>query len=600
MKKTNIALEESYLLEIFDIAKYAASIEDTRTYRKASDKLSSIMHSYVGRQLESSQTKQRGLDFSEIYIELITQIQGMVCKQEDNFFAHDSWLISVWYNPIHYVPLSEDTLRHIWQFVLKVIDADKEDWFMSYWTYADQYYRFSIEGNVELRNAPLFQRQKMLLKQMHLGIGAYIFYRKKYSLLKKILNFTQTVPPSYGLLDNTFDQIIYDIGQIYELCEQPLELTKKYMMSGLINDVNSDSYVAGKFNAYFALLMVRLAGLDFNVSFCDPLQPPAIDANSNLSSLETQIKYVDVLKYFLKDKDFVDTLKDLGFSEEQKVVAAGAVDGYRESLQKSIEYKVNHSETDTEKIGYIKNKLITEIHSQKLYLPTKEDSKLTGDTTRDEYYSGQDWQLSVEDIAKDRTRLSVNLEEALISYMLEKECQFYNTFFLLNKPVVTYTIRFKDLMLAWRKLGVDENFVILSMGVPLGTFEGQYGKDEYFEFAKAEGSFNGAKIKSLQSSMLSFVIIPKEYLPYVEHPKIEDGILAKGVSCIDEESALYSNVDHIDADKNRVLVVRRKVHIVHKTDFTKYVMLKIKYRNDSSPFDLNNIENLSQFIVLNK
>lgn len=86
--------------------------------------------------------------------------------------------------------------------MLNVIDANKEDWFMSYWTYAEQYYWFCIETNMQSRNAPLFQKQSALLKLMHLGFGAYLLFKKKYSLLKKILNFTQTMPASYCLLDD--------------------------------------------------------------------------------------------------------------------------------------------------------------------------------------------------------------------------------------------------------------------------------------------------------------------------------------------------------------------------------------------------------------
>lgn len=202
MEEGDITVQESYLLEIFDIAKYAVLIEDAKTYRRASQMLAERLFAYVHSLTDIEETKQRGLSFSETYIDLMLQIRSMICKQEDNFFAHDCWLINVWYNPIHFMPLSENTLQFIWKFMLNVIDANKEDWFMSYWTYAEQYYRFCIEANMQSRNAPLFQKQSALLKLMHLGFGAYLLFKKKYSLLKKILNFTQTMPASYCLLDD--------------------------------------------------------------------------------------------------------------------------------------------------------------------------------------------------------------------------------------------------------------------------------------------------------------------------------------------------------------------------------------------------------------
>lgn len=595
MEEGDITVQESYLLEIFDIAKYAVLIEDAKTYRRASQMLAERLFTYVHSLTDIEETKQRGLSFSENYIDLMLQIRSMICKQEDNFFAHDCWLINVWYNPIHFMPLSENTLQFIWKFMLNVIDANKEDWFMSYWTYAEQYYRFCVEANMESRNAPLFQKQSALLKLMHLGFGAYLLFKKKYSLLKKILNFTQTMPASYCLLDNTFSKILEDMGQIYEQLNYPLALTQKYMMSGLMNDVNSDSYVAGKFNAYFALLMVRLTGVDYNVSYCDPLQLPTIALDSDIPTLKKQIMYVDVLQHFLSKDETVQALNTLGYTNPQKSKAMTALNSYREVLVSTINNMEEHPEKDPLKIEYIKDNLIHEIQTQKMYLPIKDDSTLTDDITTDEYYSEQACEVSKEDIAKNMNRLSVNLEEVVISCVLIQERQLYNSFFLMNKPVITYTIRFRDLMQAWRKLGVDDKFVILSMGVYLGTYEDLHGKDELFEYNGREGAFNGAKIISLQSSMLSFVIIPKDSLPYIEYSKI-DNDKAKDLKCIDEDSALYSNVESLTPDNN-VLVVKRKVDIIHKEKITKYIMLKVEYRNDSLLFDLDKISKIDQFIV---
>lgn len=140
----------------------------------------------------------------------------------------------------------------------------------------------------------------------------------------------------------------------------------------------------------------------------------------------------------------------------------------------------------------------------------------------------------------------------------------YNRFFLLNKPMVSYTIRFKDLMMAFEKLKVDENFVILSMGVYLGTFSDIYGKHKMFEYADGRGAFNNAKILGLQSTMRAFIIVPKESLPYFEHVTLDpdhnesEKKLLENLHCIDEVGCLYSNVDSLDAQKNRLLSVLRK------------------------------------------
>lgn len=75
-----------------------------------------------------------------------------------------------------------------------------------------------------------------------------------------------------------------------------------------------------------------------------------------------------------------------------------------------------------------------------------------------------------------------------------------------------------------------------------------------------------------------------------------DNDKAKDLKCIDEDSALYSNVESLTPDNN-VLVVKRKVDIIHKEKITKYIMLKVEYRNDSLLFDLDKISKIDQFIV---
>ncbi len=43
--------DNSYLLEIFDIAKYAVSIEDEKVYRRAKDMLLEELYAYIQEQL---------------------------------------------------------------------------------------------------------------------------------------------------------------------------------------------------------------------------------------------------------------------------------------------------------------------------------------------------------------------------------------------------------------------------------------------------------------------------------------------------------------------------------------------------------------------
>ena len=585
--------DNSYLLEIFDIAKYAVSIEDEKVYRRAKDMLLEELYAYIQEQLNSKETKKRGICFTEVQIDLMKQVLNMTCKSDNNFFSHDSFLINIWFFPTQYVPISEDTWQIIWNFVTQVVDAGNEEWFLSYWTFAEQFYRFYLEDRYDIDAS--VSKQKSIFKQFHLALGAYLWHKGKYNLLKQILYFTQTLPPSYPLMDNTLIEIFNDIKRIYDLKEHPLELTKRYMMSDMVNDVHSDVYIARMFNSYFALLMLRLKDMDYNVSYCDSQSFPLIDPDSSIQGLNEQIKHADILLYFLNDKDFTNKSQKIGYNSDDSHKSKDLLKGYKSEVEKAIKEKVENPKPDPQKINYIKQQLLEEINNQKLYLPIEQDSKLGNiNVSRESFYTIQSLEVPKEDIAKYMDRISANMEEALVSSLLIQEQQQYNRFFLLNKPVIKYTVRFKDLMVALERLKVNDKHIILSMGVYLGTFIDLYGEHPLFSFSAGTGSFNKADIRSIPSSMRVFVIMLEEVLPYVEHTEM-DSKESNGLKCIDTDSWLYSNIDTLTA-KNNVLTVKRKVNLVHNTRFTKYVMLKVEYNNDSSVFDIDKIESIDHFI----
>lgn len=585
--------DNSYLLEIFDIAKYAVSIEDEKVYRRAKDMLLEELYAYIQEQLNSEETKKRGICFTEVQIDLMKQVLNMTFKSDNNFFSHDSFLINIWFFPTQYVPISEDTWQIIWYFVTQVVDAGNEEWFLSYWTFAEQFYRFYLEDRYDIDAS--VSKQKSIFKQFHLALGAYLWHKGKYNLLKQILYFTQTLPPSYPLMDNTLIEIFNDIKRIYDLKEHPLELTKRYMMSGMVNDVHSDVYIARMFNSYFALLMLRLKDMDYNVSYCDSQSFPLIDPDSSIQGLNEQIKHADILLYFLNDKDFINKSQKIGYNSDDSQKSKDLLEEYKSEVEKAIKEKVENPKPDPQKINYIKQQLLEEINNQKLYLPIEQDSKLGNiNVSRESFYTIQSLEVPKEDIAKYMDRISANMEEALVSSLLIQEQQQYNRFFLLNKPVIKYTVRFKDLMVALERLKVNDKHIILSMGVYLGTFIDLYGEHPLFSFSAGTGSFNQADIRSIPSSMRVFVIMLEEVLPYVEHTEM-DSKESNGLKCIDTDSWLYSNVDTLTA-KNNVLTVKRKVNLVHNTRFTKYVMLKVEYNNDSSVFDIDKIESIDHFI----
>lgn len=293
----------SHLLEIFDIAKYAVFVEDGQTYRKASQMLYHDFDLYIQKQLKDESIRQKGLSFTDEQVDLMKLILNMISKKEQNYFAKDSWLINVWFNPTIYIPWSEDARCFIWFFVTNIIEADKDEWFMSYWTFADQYYRFQLDHGCEnVNHEDSFKEQQLSFKEFHIALGAFLLYKKKYALLNKVMYFSQTIPPEYALIDNTFSQILNHFLSFKKQENGLAVLTKKYMMSGLENDLKSDTLICDQICIYLSIMMLRLSKMDWNVSYCDPYDFPNIDAEEHTQNLEQQILFCEVIRRNLENE----------------------------------------------------------------------------------------------------------------------------------------------------------------------------------------------------------------------------------------------------------------------------------------------------------
>ena len=591
--------KHSYLLELFDIAKYATMIEDEETYRKSTEHIFNKLNLYIEKNREQQDFNTLGLRFTPEQTDVMKQILNMACKpkNEDNFFAHDSNLFGIWYPSTSYLPLSDETRRIIWYFVMRIIENDKFDLFMSYWTFANQYYTIVLDNESrDIERIEGFKEQRKKFRLFHLALGAVLLFKRKYTWLNKILYFTQSQPPTYPLIANTFVEILDNIKHINELKQKPGVLSETYKMSGLVNDVNSDADVAYQFYKYFALLTVRLNDMNYNVSYCDPKGIPQQPNDPTVNDLRNQSYDLNILLNLLTDREFLKIIEIIGYNHKQVKVIIKLIKNFQNNINRKINELHDNPQTDANKLKEIKDRLIEECKNTPYRLPTISDSELKGNIESDNFVCKQSVQVPLEDIAKGFVRISGNLEEVLVSSIVLQEQRFYNFFFLQNRPVVTFTIRYQDLMTAWKKLGINNQFTILSMGVYLGNYTQIYGKQDSFDDENNPYTYKGAKIINIPSSMRAFIIIPNDSLPYVEHVELQEEH-KQGVECIDNETYLYSNVNNLNAKNNLLLTVKRGAQLVHSKDFTRYVLLNIRYNSDSSNYDINKIENIRKWIV---
>jgi len=66
-------------------------------------------------------------------------------KRDNHFFSNRNLIVSYFFSPEEQIFLSEEEYIYIWQTVDAVVHADNESWVYNYWTYANQYYMFTLD-----------------------------------------------------------------------------------------------------------------------------------------------------------------------------------------------------------------------------------------------------------------------------------------------------------------------------------------------------------------------------------------------------------------------------------------------------------------------
>lgn len=577
------------LLELFDIAKYADRIEDEKVFRNAELVIYNQFYKYLHSLSQDNESINQGVRFTDEQIDLIKSVTRQICKPERNFFSSSTLLISIWFPPTKYIPYHLETWRQLWYVLTNVIDAGKDDWFMTYWSFADQYFRFQLDcgrHNALRENDELFKEQQKRFKEFHMAVQSYILYKEKYDLLSKVLNFSHVYPKDYILTDNTLNDIVEDVMKFNN--KGYGYLSSNYMMSGLSSDVNSDERIFGIIARYFAVLLYRLHSLDNNT----PLNHYDVsEINQNeVSSLNCAIESILILQYWVSDESVKKATEKLGFNYSESKEIQELLDKYKEELIAKKEDLLTHPTTNPEKIKEIKKRLIENaVEAIRVFsVPRDSDSCLNVETDEKIFTCSANVELQLGDIGKNIPKLSVNVEDTLIHALSVQEQNCYCQYFLFNKPYISYSIRFEDIPMAFEKLCLDDKTVIVSLGVQLSAFRGTLGGNPHFSMDNYDNMIydNKVNIIEMPSTMAAIAVIKRSDLPYMTHVPCDK----EEMECIKEDKAmLYSNIDDIDVN-NRNLKVKWYSKLTMRKDFTRYIMLNVKYLSDSSILDIEKIQ----------
>lgn len=558
------------LTEIFQIQKYASNKEDDELFGNITRSISVYLNSY-----RMNKRDDVAIDVWKMFRELYKQHS----IRDNHFFSSRNLVATYFLSFTERIYITEDEYIYIWQTLDAVLHADNESWVYAYWTSADQYYRFTLD-HYAIDNKELKWQQKRF-KEQHFMIGALLSYNQKYVLLKKLMYFSNALPPTYDLVPSSFNIILLQLKSLIEKKEMPIELTKRYLMIGAPQDVSSDGFILSYAYKYASLLLIRLFTVnDWNITYSNPMDLPDISKVKNVEDLNAEVYMMNRLKHnissWFEEKDAIK--QTIG---EGRVVVDDVLnlcDEYIEKCKKQIETLNKLMEVDPEKREYLKSHLLSALKDYPLTLPTLNDNNK-------EEYKKQNFKNSIKyqidkEILKVGTNVNAsNLPDVLIEYLNRQVYKAYNLLFLIQSSVRNVRIAYKDIKRVLDVIGVNENFAVLSLGVYLGNYEAIYGKEDDEKFVDMEGyrTYKGCNIYSIPSTQQSIVVMQKSDIPFVKKEELEDD---DDLDLIDEKEFFYSNINRINdlSEKEQFLIVHRGLYLYSKERF-RYIRLNVDYNS---------------------
>lgn len=440
--------------------------------------------------------------------------------------------------------ISEDTYTILWANLRLQVFFGKDEWVMDYWEQASQNYdlntsyisEYSINPQTNTyyteEEAKQHNEERKRFLEFHVMFCAMLLQQGKYSLLKRILSFTQSQPPVYPLVPSTltecFEMLSY-LNGIYT--NYPFLLDRRYPMPQL-KGITSGK-ILGAANTYIALLTYRLYALPyypFGVGYVFSL--PAAPQNSmdihnekdNIDALKFCIRKIESKKEYLKCIDIVhitEAISNINRNYHEKVKCLDCyIDDYINRLdEKDKDLRVNQLYDDkiVEKLEKeICNEISSELDKYQLFYNNPKT-----DNTKVYRINASVCQLYPNQAFVDKPSVSyVDIDTNMSDGVKYKFSHFFATTFLV-RATQQLNIASQDLFEAFEKLKLNDNFIIISFGVYWDYHIGRI--KNFVKTNDIEYSYNNIHIynyKCRSKGLSDYIfILEKNYLPYLKFIK---------------------------------------------------------------------------------
>lgn len=517
VRKETASKAAIHFREWIDLTSFILRSSDTEAIRNIYDEWAGFIEEFY--------RKQEKITFANYIYDGITLLNKRLCKEEYEPMTinNGNSFLTMFLLSNSYV--SENTYTMLWKNLICQVFYKKEEWVMNYWTDASQIFDFNMQriseydlnpkthnaytkNDVEVHDA---ERNRFL--EFHVMLGALFLQQCKYSLVKRLLSFTQSDSPTYPLVPSTLGEcfrVFTSLSNLYR--DNPFVLDQRYPMPqfrGL-----ATGKILGAANMYIALLTYRLYTLPwypYGVEYVFSL--PAIPANSH--DIQKAKEDMIALKYCIEQVAFrAEYLEIIGLGDiKQRISKINEqyhsdikcleyyIEDYLKALNDADEKLRVQQPYSQNKIDAIKASIVKEVECILQQYSLFQEPSITAKVPTITYLvDGTVCQLYPNYAFVDKPAVSfVDVDSSMSYAMLYKFRYYFATTFLAQNSK-QLNVDSQSLFEAIDKLNLSpKNHVIIAFDVYLKYFIGKIEGLSESEKSKNEYSYKGIRIYNFNS-----------------------------------------------------------------------------------------------------
>lgn len=576
-------------LAITDILNYSIQKYDEKLLRIL---LSFIHDSFIQFRLNKD---EQIIIYPDEYYGLINSANEIRCKMPEkiNSYTNENFL-ALFIDNFQNTKISDKTYKAVWICLIQALKSNRDDIVISYWKSAHQYISVFRNRQSESNDNNDLEKEREQFLEFHYALGGLILYLKKYTLLKNLMNHSNSIPPSYVLVPETLIEVIVRYMKLGAYDHSPFIIESKYPFPDFPG-VFQSSLIISSIKRYLGILFLRqytLYGQYYGNNRLElPIEPKDLGEKNRW---KRELKWLsEIINEYLdsSNRNIIDEV-GLGIIEGRAWFSKNNYKSPDKLIYNKIyEIESNFKKTKTEqsinenkKEVFIRSSNNSLTYIFKYYSSIENREKIMKNYNK-YFLIGDTYQLLPKAAFADNQDVAyVDFESsagksAAISYSYGMSGLFLSMhpkWYLLHN-----TEAFKAISNATKG---QNDLIIIALGVYIQYYVATLTIENLIwdDFSK-KGTFNGIEIISIDGYMHdflrdSFIIIKKTDLPNVLKTELPDAKTSKyKLDLINEEEMIYAKIN----DLNQEDEIRNEVSSVNQQlDLKQYCLCCVDFQRE--------------------